>query len=341
MPSSSSQHSKLRYQSAALAATASLLACTPTPPPTHSLEVAVKSVQTGALSDDGEFALIGSLYHGGSLWRLHDGERLFNWNHAQPQSDLVASAFSPNGRWAITADTGSTLVLWNTRTGEAERYWSAPGRVLSVSLDSNAQHALLGLATGEALLFDIRRGGILQRLEHGARVNSVALGKSGRSALTGSDGGKAVSWDVATGNRSAELAHDDDVQLVALSQDETLALSVSKYDRAVIWSTRSGDIIGDIPLKAEQLKRGLRFTAAAFDETNQRLLTGRPDGVIELWNVQTLQRLQHWQLPKRDAWQPTGAAALDVAFGESERIHAIASNGFVHSFQIKKPASTE
>lgn len=335
-------NARARSSAAIIALTLGVLACEPANPPVNSIEVAARSVQAGALSDSGQVAVIGSLYHGGSLWRLEDGERLFNWNHAQKQqSSIVAMDFSADGRWALTADTASTLVLWNTQTGEAERYWVAPGPLLTVSLDAGAERALLGLETGEAVLFDIRRGGILHRLKHDARVNSVALSSNGEFALTGSDGGKATTWDLNTGDALAQLNHEDDVQLVALSPDNTLALSVSKYDRALVWHPQNGKVTGEIPLEAEQLKRGLRFTAARFSDDSRLLLTGRPDGIIELWEVPSLRRVQHWQLPKRNAWLPTGAAVIDVAFSADGRIRAIASNGFIHTFDMKKPAPTE
>src|SRR5690606_38953982 len=51
--------------------------------PRFTTEVAARHIHSASLSQDGEFALIGAEFHGGSLWQLADYERLFNWNHRQ------------------------------------------------------------------------------------------------------------------------------------------------------------------------------------------------------------------------------------------------------------------
>lgn len=296
----------------------------------EGLEVAAIGVTAASLSRDGQFAVIGSLYHGISLWRLSDQERLFDWSHqAEEATTLVSAHVSANQEWALTADTHN-LALWNINNGEGTRYWRAPGRVLAAQLNQDASAALLGLSDHTAVLFDIRRGGILRTLQHQNRVNSVALSDDGRIALTGSEDYSAVAWDLASGAVMARIQHQDDVQLVVLSPDGTLALSVSKYDKALVWETQTGRELGEIPLGAERLKRGLRFTTARFSADNSLLLTGRPDQIVSLWRVADLSAEKHWRLPKRKAWKPTGASVLDLAFGhEGNRFYAVTSNGFV------------
>ncbi|MBR9912176.1 MAG: hypothetical protein GYB33_17680 [Gammaproteobacteria bacterium] len=308
-----------------------LLGCSSGQPPSSSIEVAVKGAQAAAVSADGEYASIGSIHHGGSLWRLRDGERLYDWNHkAGEQTTIIASDFSADGRWALTADV-YTMVLWSLQDGQATRYWNAPGEILSVALSANGEFALLGLADHTAVLFDIQRGGIKRTFHLKNRVRSVALSDNSRLALTGSEDYSATLWDVASGNPLQQIMHDDDVQMVALSGDGELALSAAKYDKALLWHTRSGKVIGEVPLAAEKLNRGIRFTAASFSQDGKLLLTGRPDQTVQLWDTRSLKQLQRWQLPKRDAWKPTGAAVLAVGFGKNANHYiAVASDGFVH-----------
>lgn len=316
-----------------------LSACDKPAGPVHSLEVAVAGLHSGAISQQGDFAVVGSIYHGGSLWRLTDNARVFDWNHDKDEpSTLIASDFSRDGKWALTA-TVNTLVLWNVETGEGERFWAAPGEILDARLGPDARTALLGLADHTAVLFDIRRGGILQTFSHQNRVRSVDLSTDGELALTGSEDYSAVVWDVRTGAELRRISHNDDVQLVRLSPDGTLALSMGKYDKALVWETRTGNIVGEVPLEAEHLKRGLRFTTARFSEDNRHLLTGRPDQWVELWSVTPpLTRVEGWELPKRNAWKPTGASVIDVAFAGEDTIRTIASNGFIHTLtRNKKP----
>lgn len=299
--------------------------------PSRSIEVAARGAQAGTFSNDSGYAIVGSVQHGGSLWRTQDGERLFNWNHKpSEQTVLIASAFSDDGQWALTADA-HTLVLWRISDGQALRYWNAPGEILDVALGTNGRFALLGLADGTAVLFDVQRGGIQRTFHHDGRVRSVALSRNGRIALTGSEDQTATLWNVETGRAMQQIQHQDDVQMVALSGDGLIALSAAKYDRAVVWDTRTGKTLGDVPLAAEKLARGLRFTAARFSEDGVYLLTGRPDQVIQLWDTRSLKQVAQWRAPKRNAWKPTSAAIVCVGFGQRPKEYwALASNGFIH-----------
>lgn len=317
-----------------------LTACGPqTLTPEHQLEIASVGVHTGALSDRGEYAIAGSLYHGISYWRLSDSERLFDWSH-QPGTDTTLSAadFSPDDHWAITADV-HTLVLWDTKTGSAPRYWRAPGDILSAQLGRDGQYALLGLSDHTAVLFDVRRGGVMRTLHHNGRVRSVSLSDDNKIAASGSEDYSAVSWNLETNQPMAKMRHNDEVQLVAVSPDGTLVLSVSKYDKAVVWQSKTGEIVAEIPLAASRLKRGLRFTSARFSTDNRYLLTGQTDQIVTLWQLDDLANPILWKVAKRKLWKPTGAAIIDVAFtADAGTFYALASNGLV--FRLALPPET-
>ncbi|WP_086934071.1 WD40 repeat domain-containing protein [Agarilytica rhodophyticola] len=310
-----------------------LTSCDKAGKPTASLEVAAKGIHGAALSDDSQFAVVGSIHHGGSYWHIPPEERLFNWNHKQNETTtIIVADISHRGNWALTANPFN-LVLWNTKSGEGERFWSAPGEILDAELGPNAVFALLGLSDHSAVIFDIRRGGIQHTFVHTNRVRTVDLSRDGRLALTGSEDFTANLWDVKSGKKLTTIKHRDDVQLVKLSPDGSLALSVSKYDQALIWETATTEVVGDIALNAEKLKRGLTFISARFNEDNTRLLTGRSDRTVELWDITSMSKLARWKLPKRSAWKPTSAAVIDVGFGQENTYFAIASNGFIHKLK--------
>lgn len=302
--------------------------------PSQSFEVAKKGAHAAALSDDGAFSVIGSIHHGGSYWDNTEQARLFNWNHKEGEfTTVVAADVSSQGEWALTANPFD-LVLWDTASGRGERFWTAPGEILDAELGPNANMALLGLSDHTAVIFNIKRGGVLRTFSHGNRVRSVDLSRDGKLALTGSEDYSATLWDVTSGEKLLTQRHEDDVQLVKLSPDGSRALSVSKYDKALVWDTQTGTAIGEIPLGSEHIKRGLHFTSARFNDDATLLLTGRPDQIVELWNTTTQERLAAWKLPKRNAWKPTSASVIDVSFSNDEQqYYAIASNGFVHTLK--------
>lgn len=308
-------------------------ACEPLPEPKASFEVAVQGSHMGRLSNNGSRAIIGSINHGGSLWQVLKKERLYDWNHSKEKTTLVAAAFSPEGDWAMTSDSHS-LVLWQVESGEAFRFWTAPGEVLSIALAPNGEYALLGMADHSAVIFDSKRGGVKRRFNHSGRVRSVDLSADGKLALTGSEDRSSTLWSVASGKALQTMQHEEDVQLVRLSPKGDRALSAAKYDKAVVWNTSNGKAIGEIPLSAEKIKRGLRFSAARFSSSGRYLLVGRPDQRVQLWDTKSMKTLAEWGVLKRDAWKPTSAAIQDVAFASAKRTYyAIASNGFIHQLE--------
>lgn len=308
--------------------------------PGHSLEVATVGTYGGAISDDAQFGIVGSVHHGASLWRLADGERLFNWNHHKDEFSLITAAdFSPDGKWALTTDD-HTLVLWSMADGQAKRFWNSPGEVEAISLSRAGAYALLGLRDGTAVLFDVQRGGIRRTFQHQGVVHTVALNDAFTLAVTGSEDQTAKLWDLKTAKVLHEIHHDDEVQLVAFSPDGSLVFSAAKYDKALVWNANTGQEIGAIPLHSEKLRRGLRVTAVRFSRDNRELLTGFPDRTVQLWDLRTMQEKETWLLPKRDAWKPTSASVVDVGFSQQANQYiALASNGYIHQLQTPSMAS--
>lgn len=299
--------------------------------PLQSTEVAARSIYSAALSNDSQFAVIGAEYHGGSLWRLRDNERLYDWNHRSgEQTTFTAAGFSPDGQWALTTDS-KTLVLWNTGTGAGERFWSGTADVLAVSLGAKGNIALLGLADRTAALYAVKRGGVLRSFQHSERVTSVALSEDGKLALTGSEDHSAILWDTGSGKALHNMLHTDPIQLVALSADGQRALSAAQYDSTRIWDTRTGAALWQLPVKKEWLRRGMTISSARFSDDGAHLLTGRPNGLVQLWNIEQLALIYEWKLPRRKAYQPLVPAVLSVGFGnEGNRFYAVSSDGFVH-----------
>lgn len=298
--------------------------------PVASLEVAARSIQSGALSPDGAWAVVGSGYHGGSLWSLDSAERVYDWNHKSDSDTLITSAsFSPQGHYALTTDE-RTLVLWNRETGAAEQYWSSPSQILVSQLGPAGERALLGLADHRASLYNVRRGGIIRNLHHSDRVSAVALSADGGRALTGSDEGTSTLWSLDTGEPIGHQQHDSPVQTVALSPDGEKMLSAARYERPRLWNAQ-GEVIWELPLPEERVKRGTQVTVARFSDDGDWLLTGEPSGRVDLWDLQQQAVVYSWQLPKRKAFHPTAVAVMDLAFTSDPDVYrALSSDGFVH-----------
>ncbi len=319
----------------ALALCLGLAACGSRDAPLASLEVAEPGAFSAALSPDGRQAAIGSLRHGGSLWELDTDQRRFNWNHRAGESTpITAVAFAPGGDAVMTA-SHDTLVLWDTASGGAITYFTAPAKVNAIALGPGGRLALLGLSDDTAVLFDARKGGIRRVFAHEGRVRSVALDADARLALSGSEERSARLWDVGSGAQLQRWQHDADVRLVALAPDGSRALSVSKYDRAVLWDTSSGRELGALPAFRARVTRGETWTAAAFSADGTRLLTGTTDRRVQLWELPALERRAQWEMPRRAEWKRSGAYILAVGFGAAEGAFlSVSADGFVHRLRL-------
>jgi WD40 repeat protein len=303
--------------------------------PLASTEIASKGINGGALSNNGQYAVIGSLFHGGSFWRNHDGERIYNWNHSDSRDDriIISADIDASNTRALTADT-SSIVLWDINSGQASRFWTSPAEILSTKLSSGGRYAMLGLADHSAVIFDAVRGGITRTFRHKGRVRSVDMSENRQLAITGSEDQTATIWQVSDGERLFTVQHNEDVQLVKLSHDGRYALTAAQFDKAELWDVASQKSLGMIPLKKEQLKRGLRVTAAEFSADGQHILLGFPNRIVELRRLTSLELVNSWTLPKREKWQPSAATVIDLAFDQhAGRFWAMSSDGFVHQLE--------
>ncbi len=314
-----------------MTATLLLGGCEKPAKPASSWESAVQGMYTANLSNDGQFGIVGSINHGGSLWDMHSKERLFNWNHTKGQyTGIVAAAFSSEGRYAATA-SHRTIVLWKTSTGEPIWFWTAPGDILSMALTPHGDFAVLGLDDYSAVLFDIKNGGVKRVLNHNGKVRSVAISKDARLILSGSDDETAKLWDVQSGKLLHTWQHSNQVITTALSANGKYAFTAAQADKAVIWDASSGEQVKVMPIRKSSYIAGAAYTTARFSDDEKRLLTGTNSQLVQLWNVDTGGEIKRWEVTKKDKWKPSSATVLSVSFSDqSGRYFAIASNGLNH-----------
>lgn len=300
--------------------------------PTSQQRYAIRGLYSAALSQDSQFALIGAQQEGGSLWKIADNARQYDWNHSATERSLINHvAFAPSGDLAATA-TQQELVLWHTATGQAEWFWRAPAEILALAISDHGQQALLGLANHQAILFDSLRGGITQTFNHQARVRSVAISHDGQQILTGADNYQATLWDSHSGSTVHQHTFANVVDTVALSPDGSLAFASASLDQAIIWDTRTGQVRHYLSGNEGLFKRRVSYLSARFAPTSKQLLTGTASGLVQLWDVDSGQVIKHWRLAKHHAYGPTSTSVLAVGFKPGGGYYAIGANGLLNQF---------
>lgn len=328
---------RLRYRgSLAILLCVALSACGRAGSPESSLEVATHGVHAAAISRDGTMAAVGSLTQGASLWKLDTRERRFDWNHrSAARSVVTAVALSPEGGVAATAE-GSTLVLWDTHTGAALRYFSAPSELLSVALTRGGELALLGLQDGTALLVDARAGGVKRRFGHEGSVLAVAIDPAGTRALTGSADGSARLWDTRSGTRLQRWELGAEVEVLALSDDGTRVFSTARRAPSRVLDADSGQTLAQLPAYASRVLRGESYSAGAFSGDGASLLLGTVDGRVLLWDTVSARLLETWKLPRRGAWRAAGNRVIAVSV-DAAGLYVASGDGFIH--RLRRPSA--
>lgn len=297
-------------------------ACQPTSMPQKSKSVAHQGVFSVRFSDDGKQAMVGSLHHGGSLWRTAPLDRLYNWNHQSNQSsNILSSAFSGNGQFVATADH-RTIVLWDTQTGKADSYWNAPGNIKDMALTQNGDYALLGMQDYTATLFAIRKGGIKLRLQHQGIVYDVSMDESAKLAASASDDLTAKVWQLPQGKLLHSFKHGNQVRTAELSHDGKYLFTSALRETGKVWNVKTGKKVLDIA------KSQGHYRAARFSRNGRWLLTGSSSGKIELWSLKNGKRRKHWRL-KQKKWFSGNVQVEDVAF-DGAGVIAAGSTGLIY-----------
>lgn len=301
-----------------------LVACDDAKAPEKVEEVSVQGAYSVRFSHDGKDLMVGSLHHGGSLWSTSPIERRYDWNHkAQGTSNILASAFSPEGKFVATADN-RTIVLWQRDTGEAVWFWNAPGDIEDIALTPQGNLALLAMQDYTATLFDIKNGGIRQRLAHDGIVYDVSISESGLIAASGSDDSTAKIWSLENGKLLQTLVHKNQVRTAQLSADGRRLFTSAFSESGKIWDVQSGKLLQEI-----KKLRG-HYSAARFVKGGAQLITGNSSGQVELWDVNAGKRLQVWRATPRDTWVSNNVQVEDVAKSGSNWL-AAGSNGRLYT----------
>ncbi|KGK41017.1 hypothetical protein LH51_18215 [Nitrincola sp. A-D6] len=311
-----------------------LSGCDTAQQPDNNFALTAGGAYSASVSEDGRYAMIGSFELGGHLWDLVNRERLYDWNHVEDGfSDLVASAFSPDGSYAATATT-TDLVLWQLSDGQPVWFWSSPGEILDMALSVNGDFALLGLANHTAVYFDIKNGGVRRTLRHPARVRSVALSQDGRYALTGADDYIARFWDLENETLLTQHEFDNVVNRVALSPDSQLAFSAATLNSARLWRTDSGEQVHSLSGDESFFTRRLSHLSARFSTDGSQLVTGTASGRVMLWDVGNGKHLRSWRVAQRGHMGPVQTGVYAVGFSShSEGLVAVGSNGLLNELR--------
>lgn len=295
--------------------------------PTQTTPLAKQGLLSGAISHNGDMAVIGSIHHGGSLWDLKKKERLFNWNHESGKmSSIRAASISKDGSRAVTC-VEDNLVLWDTVSGEYKQFWQADDRILSISLNDKGNRALMGLRDGTVSFFDLDKGVAIFNFKHLAEVRQVAISKNGKVGISASDDKSIKVFDLEKGLETHTKSLSNQIKTIAISDSGSLVFSTAQREDSIIWNIEQDSVI------YQKHNRVTNYTSADFSDNEQQLSLGTFTGKIIKLDIKSGTEKQTWQAEPRQAYGSAASKSILDLVDSGNTIYALTSDGMFETFK--------
>ncbi len=279
------------------------------------------------------------------------GEKPHVLRHAQPVMALAQSMRCRGGAPCLVTGAGRIVSTWDQRSGRRFAAIRLPAVIGEIAVLPSGRAAVRA-ADEIVRIVDLKRGGVVERLDAGARVDSIGVHPEREIVAAGLADGRVVVWNAATAKTvgrfephlgpvlDLDLAAD---RLLTGSADGTATVRDLTTGRAVPLPGGHGNLV-----RAVELSRDGRFALtasadgtakvweteggrlvsvlaghtdavvdAAFSADALRVVTGSLDGTARVWSSGARPELQVSGAepparPARVATAPDGARAVVV-----------------------------
>lgn len=234
------------------------------------------------------------------------------------QSLIRAVAFTPDGRFLVSASDDKTIRVWDFANGRTERIIRSeigPGNLgknfaIAISPDghllaSAGWHDGSGGSgapcCGDIRLHDLRSGEMVGRLSgHTNAVNALAFSPDGRNLVSGSSDATALIWNMEAREISRVLSgHNERINAIAFLPGGQEIVSAGHGGELNIWSTATGERRATLGGH----KAAIMSLAIAADGT---IATGDRAGEIRVWSA------RDGRLQRRIQYRAAGIGSLSL-----------------------------
>ncbi len=309
------------------------------------------SSYAAAFSPNGKYVLVGDTDAPARLWDIDANKVVYSWQNNEEVGTTTAVAFSGDGKVAATSEQ-DVVVFWEMANGKPMLRLSFPVKIKSLALSQHGDYALLALYDRTAVYFDVIANRVLQIFQHDGKavnspinqlINTVAISPSGKYALTGADDTTARLWRLEDGKQLRSWKHETPVNIVAFYPKGGFVLTGAGNGQTHFWNMRTGEEQYTLRTSAWPKDMPLpnfpsfKTTTSALDFSpdGSLLVTGHPSQKICLWIVASGDKVDCWQVARKQALRP-GVVLQAVAFSpDGNSIYSESGNGIGQMWKIK------
>ena len=202
------------------------------------------AVRCLAISSDGRRMVSGStgktknamLWHVGGLWNTSSIASL-----AGHSATVTATAFSPDGRRAVTASEDSSIRIWDAGTGQLLFELHRPHATTSVAFSADGSRIAAGSVDGTVCIWNAARRQTVQSLDgHLSPVTLVAVSRDSRRIVSVSEDNVLRVWDAGTGRGLWSHKRPESISFVTFSADNRHIVVGTRVGTVEIWSVDGG-----------------------------------------------------------------------------------------------------
>ena len=292
------------------------------------------SVNSVAISPDGQILVSGSDDNTIKIWQLSTGQEL---RTLTGHSDSVNSVvISPDGQTVVSGSSDKTIKIWQLSTGQELRTLEGDGLINSLAISPDGQILVSSSHTvvrsdyfdwksytvvrgndyntiNKIKIWQLSTGQELRTLKGDCLINSLAISPDGQTVVSGSDDNTITVWQLSTGQELRTLTGDGSINSLAISPDGQILVSSDTVVRFMgggndntikIWQLSTG-----VELRTLTVDLNWWVHSVAISPDGQTLVSGGDD-TITIWDLSTGQELgtltEHSDEVKSVAISPDG-----------------------------------
>jgi WD40 repeat protein len=150
---------------------------------------------------------------------------------------IFSTAFSPDGRFVVTASDDGTAKIWDAKTGNGLfAIDDHTGWVYWASFSPDSKSLVTANEDGTARLYDVEhRKPLVSFIGHTPHVHYASFSPDGKRVVTASDDGTAKIWDAASGKLLASFSMPQEEVKKAIFTRDNMRLITVGGKSAKIW----------------------------------------------------------------------------------------------------------